>query len=44
MQRGSDCTKAGLSRTESQAPPALWPAGLSLQAPGSPDPAWGSAH
>lgn len=42
MQHGSDCTKAGLSQTESQAPPALWPGWAEPAGPGWSRPRLGS--
>lgn len=42
MQRGSDCTKARLSRTQSQAPPALWPGWAEPVGPGRSRPRLGS--
>lgn len=42
MQRGSDCSKAGLSQTESQAPPALWPGWAEPAGPGQCRPRLGS--
>lgn len=42
MQHGSDCTKASLSQTESQAPPALWPGWAEPAGPGWSRPRLGS--
>ena len=45
MQHGSDCTKASLSQTErAKLRLHCGRAGLSLRAPGGPDPAWGPSH